>query len=324
MSASSEKSSPPHPLSQEIPVDANPSAGGVDSDGDPTTLSEKQAKAAQEVLLKGPPRRPEPSPPKTITSLSAPAPASDSETSLINASSQDQASSFDPGQQPIPPPSEPMQYRAIGLVRGQYQPSEDQFNRGVLVTEDQVNLDAVLLGQVLSLVKKYVDLEEFHYWVVYPRTRDKEETLHLQIVGVWSAGGFGPLPEDTPSEEQTAASELAEDPQTIESSAAAIQPIPLAPPLQDGYFSIRGEIVFQSLQDNFFLVKIQQAPRKNKEQAKAFKLKVMGSLPDKTLGYFWDLQVLRQGGRVNAPSRAADWFSASEAPISGPASSQVL
>jgi hypothetical protein len=177
-------------------------------------------------------------------------------------------------QQPIPPPSEPMQYRAIGLVEGKYQPSEERFNRGTLTTRDGTELNAVLLGQVMSLVKKYVDLDQNYLWVVYPRTREKEEMLHLQIVGVWSAGGFGPIAEYV-------------DPEAV--------PEPLTPPLKDGYFSVRGQIVYQSEDKKTLFVKIQQAARKNKERAKDFKLKLNGVLEQKAIGYFWDLHIQRNG-----------------------------
>jgi hypothetical protein len=190
-------------------------------------------------------------------------------------------------QQPIPPPSEPMQFRAIGLVQGKYIPSEERFNRGSLEVEDGVQLDAVLLGQVMSLVKKYVDLEQSYLWVVYPRTREKEQTLHLQIVGVWSADGFGPI---TGQENLSISSEAA-----------------LAEPIEDGYFSVRGQIVYQATDKELLYVKIQQTPRKSKakdksgsrdkrgERDKAFKLRVNGVLPQKAVGYFWDLHVKRQG-----------------------------
>ena len=36
--------------------------------------------------------------------------------------------------EPIPPPGEVMQYRAIGLIEGRYIPSPDRFTRGVLRT----------------------------------------------------------------------------------------------------------------------------------------------------------------------------------------------
>ena len=104
-------------------------------------------------------------------------------------------------QLPIPPASEPMQYRAIGLIKGTYIPSEEQFTRGMLTTEDNQTIDAVLLGRVMSLVKKHVDLTTPHLWVVYPRTRPKDEHLHAQIVGIWEPDNLNRSPgDDLPSE----------------------------------------------------------------------------------------------------------------------------
>lgn len=172
--------------------------------------------------------------------------------------------------QPIPPPSERMQYRAIGVVRGRYVPaSEAEFNRGVMITEDGVEIETVLLGQVMNLIKKYLDLNEPHLWVVYPRTRavNKQEVkLHLQIVGVWE-------PERLQQANATAAD----------------------PGVNDGYFSVRGEVIFNSQEKNFVVVKIQQLPRRRGEKPKAFKLKLVGTVPMKSPGYFWDFQVQRQG-----------------------------
>ncbi len=76
---------------------------------------------------------------------------------------------------PISPPSEPRQYRAIGLLKGKYIPSEEQLNRGDILAEDGTLIDAVLLGRVTSLLKKHIDLETDHLWVVYPRTLYKDE-----------------------------------------------------------------------------------------------------------------------------------------------------
>jgi hypothetical protein len=188
-------------------------------------------------------------------------------------------------QQPISPPSEPMQFRAIGLVQGKYYPSEERFNRGELEVEGGLRLDAVLLGQVMSLVKKYIDLDRPYFWVVYPRTREKEQTLHLQVVGVWAADGFSPITGE-------AVSEPSPLPETEEA---------LAQPIEDGYFSVRGQIVYQAHDKELLYVKIQQAARKTKardERGKAFKLKIIGTLPQKAVGYFWDLHVMRQGNEL--------------------------
>ncbi len=170
--------------------------------------------------------------------------------------------------QPIPPPSDRMQYRAIGVVRGRYVPtSESEFNRGTLITEDGAEIETVLLGQVMNLIKKYLDLQEPHLWVVYPRTRDEKDTrLHLQVVGVW-------------------------EPERLQQS----QTIPTDPGVNDGYFSVRGEVIFNSQDKNIVVVKVQQLPRRRGDKIKCFKIKLKGTVPMKSPGYFWDLQVQREG-----------------------------
>ncbi|MGA7935519.1 MAG: hypothetical protein WCA35_18355 [Kovacikia sp.] len=184
---------------------------------------------------------------------------------------------------PIPPPSEPKQYRAIGLVRGRYVPSEEQFTRGTMVTADGAEIEAVLLGRVMSLVRNHLDLEQDHLWVVYPRTREAQENLHVQIVGVWEPEKLQKSSDD--------AEDVVEHPTETVSDEE-----PLSPGFEDDYFSIRGEVVFYSPDDSNVVVKIQQAARKSSDKAKAFKLKLDGTLPSsKTVGYFWDLQVKRLG-----------------------------
>lgn len=175
-------------------------------------------------------------------------------------------------QQPIPPPSEPMQYRAIGLIQGRYIASADQFTQGILLTADGTVIDAVLLGRIMSLVKNHLNLEQEHLWVVYPRTRQKDGNLHAQIVGVWEPETLAPADVTNVPEEP------------------ASQSIPVA----DGYFSIRGEVIYQSQDQEYIVIKIRQAPRKESDEAKFFKLKLKGTLAGKAVGHFWDLQVLRQ------------------------------
>lgn len=180
-------------------------------------------------------------------------------------------------QQPIPPPSEPMQYRAIGLVRGRYTPSVEQFTKGELLTTDGIALEAVLLGRIMSLVRNHLDLSQEHLWVVYPRTQQQEGTLHLQIVGVWEPD------------------KLAKPDNLTDAIAPAELEATQSPPLvEDGYFSVRGEIVYQSLPEEHFIVKIKQAPRKEFDKPKYFKLKLNGNLETKAVGQFWDLQARRQ------------------------------
>ncbi len=178
--------------------------------------------------------------------------------------------------QPIPPPSEPMQYRAIGLVRGRYIASEEQFTQGTLLTEDETNVSAVLLGRIISLLKNHLDLGQEHLWVVYPRTGQKEDNLHLQIVGVWE-------PE-----------KLTQQPQSDRPNLETANDNSLTPEVVDNYFSVRGEIVYQSTAEGHFIVKIRQVARTQTDKPKYFKLKILGDLGTKAVGQFWDLQVQRQ------------------------------
>lgn len=196
-------------------------------------------------------------------------------------------------QQPIPPPSEPMQYRAIGLVRGRYLASSEQFTQGTLLTVDGVELNAVLLGRIMSLVKNHLDLEKDHLWVVYPRTRQENDTLHLQIVGVWEPENLAKhaLEEDKESDSeelQTSDEDLSENPEEALSNLAPSSEIP------DGGFSVRGEVVYQSFDAKSLVVKIKQAARKPTEKPKYFKLKLRGVLTTKAVGKFWDFQVKRE------------------------------
>ncbi|MEP1060716.1 MULTISPECIES: hypothetical protein [Cyanophyceae] len=194
-------------------------------------------------------------------------------------------------QQPIPPPSEPKQYRAIGLVRGRYTPTDEQFTRGAMLTSDGTEVEAVLLGRVMSLVRNHLDLEQQHLWVVYPRTREMRQDLHVQIVGVWEPEKLNKEGED--------ASELEASPQSDSSLAAPASSTPEDSGFDENYFSIRGEVVFYSAEEQQIVVKIQQAPRKTADREKAFKLRLDGVLSSpKALGYFWDLQVERRGAAL--------------------------
>jgi len=199
--------------------------------------------------------------------------------------------SVSPRNHPIPPPSEPRQYRAIGLIRGCYQPSDELLTRGNLIAGDGTAIDAVLLGRVISLVKNHLDLAQPHLWVVYPRTRQDKEDLHVQIVGVWEPEVLGAKFE--PPEDSTPESPGLEAPKFPEASEA------LASPIEDGHFSIRGEAIFYSQESQKLIIKIQQSPRRESEKAKYFKLTLTGVLPsERALGHFWDVQALLQGNKL--------------------------
>ncbi|NJK35588.1 MAG: hypothetical protein HC919_11900 [Oscillatoriales cyanobacterium SM2_2_1] len=182
--------------------------------------------------------------------------------------------------QPIPPVTEPMQYRAIGVVRGAYHPDPESsgknLNKGTLITPDGEVIDAVLLGKMISLLKKRLTSEQEYLWVVYPRTNiDREPPLHVQIVGVWAPHELGKP--DQPAD----------------------------PGVVDGYFSIRGEVVAQSVETNQVTVVIRRVEEKfNKQQQKnvrtnsKFRLILSGLLPENATRQFWNFNVQRQGQQL--------------------------
>lgn len=180
--------------------------------------------------------------------------------------SQTQTPAKPPNSQPIPPPAQSQQYRAIGLLWGKYVPTEE-INKGTLLTEDNVSVDAVLKGNILSLVKNKLDLEKPHLWVVYPRTPPEESPipLHVQIAGIW--------------EPETLRPEM----EVVESQYKADD------------FSIQGEVVFQDLQSGKIVVKIIRLTKSKDEAPKYFKVTLKGYLPPKSVKNFWELNVKRIG-----------------------------
>lgn len=170
--------------------------------------------------------------------------------------------------QPIPPPSHPRQYRAIGLIQAKYERSEEQLTQGDLITADGEKIEAVVLGRVISLVKNHLDMDKQHLWVVYPRTKTENDGLHVQIVGVWE-------PETLNQDDESAVS--------------------TETPVEAGYFSIRGEVIFFNAAEKSVVVKIKQFPRKEGDKPKFFKLKLKGVLGDRPLKRFYDLNVRLEG-----------------------------
>lgn len=227
--------------------------------------------------------------------------AAEPDKTAVKESKPDSNGNLADRQQPIPPPSEPMQYRAIGLVRGRYLASSEQLTQGTLLTTDNVELNAVLLGRIMSLVKNHLDLDKEHLWVVYPRTRQENDALHLQIVGVWEPENLAKF------HEKSSQDSVAEDIHTLNHSlaerSALVQEVslkaeisePVKPSTEfpDGGFSVRGEVVYQSFDAKNLVVKIKQAPRKPTDKPKYFKLKLHGVLTTKAVGKFWDFNVKR-------------------------------
>jgi hypothetical protein len=105
--------------------------------------------------------------------------------------------------------------------------------------------------------------------VVYPRSRD-EEKLHLQVVGIW--------------EPSTLASD---EPELLDSL-----------PEGDGYFSVRGELIFTRPETNDVVVKIRQLPRADGSRPQPFKLQLKGAIPLEHLRHFVSLDLRRSAQQL--------------------------
>jgi len=178
---------------------------------------------------------------------------------------------------PIPSVTDPLQYRAIGLVRGIYKPQDDEtFTRGALIDSKGNEIDSVVLGRVITLIRNHVPLEKPHLWVVYPRCRNNQN-LHLQITGIW--------------EPSTLKKDLVEKEGLNEASSFKIDSDDLLE--GDDYFSIRGELIFTKPEEKEVVIKIRQKPRNQQKKALSFKLNLKGEVPINYLKYFISLDVRR-------------------------------
>jgi hypothetical protein len=199
-------------------------------------------------------------------------------------------------QHPISPVTESTQYRAIGVVRGVYVPTDaEQLTRGVIRTADGTELEAVVLGRLLTLMRRHLNLEEPHLWVVYPRSRE-EEGLHLQMVGVWEPSTLAAGEE---AESPAAESPAAESPATESPAADSPQD---ALPEGDDYFSVRGELIYTRPETGDLVVKVRVMPRPDGSRPVPFKLQLKGDVPLEHLRHFVALNLRRQAQQLQLES----------------------
>ena len=176
---------------------------------------------------------------------------------------------------PIPQVTDPLQYRAIGIVNGKFTPHDsDQLNRGLLTDNKGEKIETVVLGKALSLLKKHIDLNKNYYWVVYPKNKNTQN-LHLQVAGIWDPYQLNDLSNDS---SKINFSKLLDE---LE--------------LKDNYFSVRGELVFVNKQKKEIVIKI--CPSSNLNN-KNFKLVIKGELSLEFLNNFVSLDVFRDGNSL--------------------------
>jgi hypothetical protein len=169
-------------------------------------------------------------------------------------------------------------------VRGTYVPADaDQITRGLLHTEGGEQIEAVALGRLLTLMRRHIDLGQPHLWVAYPRSRE-QGGLHLQMVGIWEP------------------STLASSPAPADPEAGADQPAAEPPgdalPEGDGYFSVRGELIFTKPETGDLVIKVRQLPRADGQRPAPFKLQLRGEIPLEHLRHFVAIDARRQGEQL--------------------------
>ena len=182
---------------------------------------------------------------------------------------------------PISPVTEPLQYRAIGVVRGIYRPeSDDQLTRGVVIDSDGNELEAVVLGRMLTLMRRHLDMTTPHLWVVYHRCRESEQ-LHLQIAGIW--------------EPSTLATAEASEIEAVDAEGSEAQGSADQLPEGDDFFSIRGELIFTKPEANELVVKVRPLPRADGFRPLPFQAQLTAALPREHPTHFVRLEARRHG-----------------------------
>ncbi len=185
---------------------------------------------------------------------------------------------------PIPPVTDLFQYRAIGLVRGRYIPSDpEHFSRGLIIDENGEEIEAVVLGRVLGLMKRYLSVESSHLWVVYPRCRNSE-SLHLQISGIWEPSTLGSIHSGSNLLEATGSQLGDQISDQVEEG--------------DNYFSIRGELIYTKPESKDLILKIRRKSKEKGKKSFPFKLNLKGEISISLLRNFLSLNVRRSGQKL--------------------------
>jgi hypothetical protein len=180
---------------------------------------------------------------------------------------------------PIPKVTDPLQYRAIGIVHGKFTPHvSDKLNKGLIIDNQGEKIETVVLGKALSLLKKHIDLNNNHYWVVYPKNKNTHN-LHLQVAGIWDPYQLNDLPNDS---SKINFSNLLEELD-----------------LKDNYFSVRGELVFVNKQKKEIVIRICSTSNLKNLKNKSFKLVIKGEISIELINNFVSLDVNRDGNSLN-------------------------
>lgn len=163
----------------------------------------------------------------------------------------------------FPPPDWATQYRAIGLVFGQYLPSLEAFDQGVLITDGGEKLSAVLSQRMARRVQKHPEqLNARGFWSAYPKTLPVAPRLLLELNALRNS----------------------RDEQNYDRFANNVN-----------RFSIRGVVVSQDAGTGKFAIRIERNEKPPQGDDRSSELEIEGFLPSDAVGQFWDLDCCRNG-----------------------------
>jgi len=167
----------------------------------------------------------------------------------------------------FPTPEFPTTYRAVGIVKGEYLPGQDNLKFGSLLTPDGISYPAMFIGKELKITSgKFSGIQN---WVVWPKMQKGSSKLRFHIIRPHKTI-YNKLPE-------TLATELSD------------------------YFSIRGVVDWQGDGQLRICIKRNGIPPEGEEKSlywQPFFIEVDGYLPVKAEGQFWDLELYREGERL--------------------------
>ena len=175
------------------------------------------------------------------------------------------------------PRNKAITYQAIGWVIGNYQPSADNPDCGMLVTQDGIAVPAQLKGRLHhQLNKKFPNystkldlLPENALWTVYPST----EPLNFLLVNINTLESLG----------SSAPKRKRENQRKVD------------------WFKLVGQIESVANGKITIVIRRNEQRRKGKKDAlkyQPFALEIVGSLPYESIGQIWELEVQRQKAKL--------------------------
>ncbi len=178
---------------------------------------------------------------------------------------------------PIPNVSNQKQFRAIGIVLANYKPHKsDCLNKGFLKDNNGFNIDAVVLGKALPLIRKFINFEKQYYWIVYPRNKNSDN-FHIQIAGIWDPNNF-----------------VVSNENNIKTADELLNSMKL----KNNFFSIRGKLVYINVPKKELIIKIfNSKPIKNLKN-KSFKILVKGIIPMNFINSFISIEATRKNNTL--------------------------